>query len=131
MRRFLLLLLFSFGVSAQGLSFRQATPPIPAPNGGRALWRVSLGALAAANALDIHSSWGKHELNPALSGPTGRFGRDSALLKLALQGGLFGVECLITRGHPTRKVYRVLSFINFGAASAMGATAAHNYTIPR
>ena len=42
-----------------------------------------------------------------------------------------GVEYLLTRGHPSRKLYRVLSVINFGAAGAIGATAAHNYTIPR
>jgi hypothetical protein len=42
-----------------------------------------------------------------------------------------GVEYLITRGHPTKRLYRVLSVINFGAAGATAAVASHNYTIPR
>jgi hypothetical protein len=95
------------------------------------LWKLSLTTLAAANIMDARSSWGKPERNAALAGPNGRFGRDGALIKLALQGGLFGVEYLVARGHPTRKVYRALSFINFGAAAATGAVAAHNYTIGR
>ena len=98
---------------------------------GARLWKVSLTTLAAANLADVRSSWGKHELNPALSAGNGTFGREGALIKLGLQGGLFGVEFLITRGHPNRKLYRALSFINFGAAAATGAVAAHNYTIRR
>jgi hypothetical protein len=79
----------------------------------------------------VHSSWGKHELNSTLAGPKGNFGKEGALLKLGFQGGLLGIEYLITRGHPTGKVYRALSFINFGAAAAIGSVAAHNYTVPR
>jgi hypothetical protein len=107
-----------------------AVAPITPPP-SKTLWQVSLASLAAANALDLQSSWGKHELNPTLSGPAGKFGGQGALIKLGLQGGLMGVEFLITRGHPTRKLYRVLSAINFGAASATAAVASHNYTVPR
>jgi hypothetical protein len=81
--------------------------------------------------LDISSSWGKHELNPALANPSGRFGAQGALIKLGLQGSLFGVEYLITRGHPTRKVYRALSVVNFGAAATVGSVAVRNYGMPR
>ena len=98
---------------------------------GKNLWRTSMTVLATANALDMHSSWGKHELNPALAGPTGRFGSQGALLKLGMQGGLLGIEWLITRGRPTGKVYRAFAFINFGASTAIGAVAIHNYTVPR
>jgi hypothetical protein len=79
----------------------------------------------------MQSSWGKHELNSTLAGPGGKFGGQGALIKLGLQGGLMGVEYLITRGHPTKRLYRVLSVINFGAAGATAAVASHNYTIPR
>jgi len=98
---------------------------------GKNLWRASIATLTAANLMDVHSSWGKHELNSTLSGPTGTFGRQGALIKLGFQGGLAGIEYLITRGHPTGKLYRKLAFINFGASAAIGAVAAHNYTIPR
>jgi hypothetical protein len=87
--------------------------------------------LAVANLMDIHSSWGKHELNSTLAGPAGNFGKEGALVKLGLQGGLMGLEYLITRGHPNKKLYRVLTVINFGASATIGATAIHNYTIPR
>jgi hypothetical protein len=111
-----------FGLSAGILS---------AQDNGRNLWRTSVTALAVANALDIHSSWGKYELNQTLAGPTHRFGGQGALIKLGLQSGLVGIEYLITRGHPGRKVYRAISFINFGAAAGIGGIAAHNYTVPR
>ena len=102
---------------------RPAAPP--------KLWMASVTALAVANVLDVHSSWGKHELNATLAGPSGNFGTQGALLKLGLQGGLIGVEYLISRGHPSKKLYRALTIINFGAAGVMGGVAAHNYTIPR
>jgi hypothetical protein len=111
--------------SAQDLAFtRPSTPEVR-------LWRVSVATLSVANALDVHSSWGKHELNSTLSGPSGNFGREGALIKLGFQGGLMGLEFLITRGHPTGKVYRVLSVVNFGASAAIGGVAAHNYTVAR
>jgi len=98
---------------------------------GKNLWRASIVTLGVANVMDVHSSWGKHELNSTLSGPTGTFGRQGALIKLGFQGGLVGLEYLITRGHPTGKLYRKLAFINFGATALIGGVAAHNYTIPR
>ncbi len=104
--------------------FEQPTPY-------RNLWKTSVTALAVANALDMHSSWGKHELNSTLAGPTGKFGKDGALLKLGFQGGLIGIEYLITRRHPSGKLYRALSLINFGASAAIGTVVAHNYSVPR
>ena len=95
------------------------------------LWRVSITALGAANAMDIQSSWGKHELNSALAGPRGTFGAQGALIKLGLQGTIVGIEYLVTRRHPSAKVYRALSLLNFGAAAGIAGVAAHNYSIPR
>ncbi len=97
----------------------------------RNLWRASVAALATANALDIHSSWGKRELNQALAGRAGNFGREGALVKSALQGGLLAFECMLVRHRPTGTLYRVLSVVNFGAAAAVSGVAAHNYRIPR
>src|SRR6266852_1230993 len=107
MRKLILLLLLStYFLHAQDL----------APK-GRTLWKVSMLSLSAANAFDMHSSWGKHELNPALTSRAGTFGTHGALIKLGLQGGLMGLEYVVTRGHPTGKVYRVLSIVNFGASA--------------
>ena len=100
-----------------------------APTGGRTLWRISLATLAASNALDIQSSWGKHELNPNLAGPSGNFGVQGALLKVGLQGGLAGVEYLLTRHRPSPRLYRALAVINFGASAGFAGVTAHNYTV--
>ena len=96
---------------------------------GRTLWKVSMLSLSAANALDMHSSWGKHEVNPALTNRTGTVGRQGALIKFGLQGGLLGMEYLLTRGHPTGKMYRALSIVNFGASAGIGAVAVRNYGV--
>lgn len=125
--RKLLLLIGICGSVLQAQELRLLEKPVPYRN----LWRTSVAALAVANALDVHSSWGKHELNSTLAGPSGNFGKQGALLKLGFQGGLLGIEYLITRRHPTGKVYRAFSIINFGAAAALGGVAAHNYTVPR
>jgi hypothetical protein len=100
----------------------------PAPR-DRFIWKASMFSLTAANALDLHSSWGKHELNPMLADRTQTFGTHGTLIKMGLQGGLMGIEYLLTRGHPTRKVYRVLSVVNFGASASFGAVAVHNYGV--
>ena len=97
---------------------------------GQRLWRASVAALAAANAMDVHSSWNKHELNSTLAGAGGTFGAQGALLKLGMQGGLVGIEYLLTRRHPSSRLYRAVSFINFGVAAGIGSVAAHNYTVP-
>jgi len=120
---FLIFALCGGAASAEDLKLRQELQP--------KLWKASVTALAVSNALDIHSSWGKHELNGALAGDSGTFGSRGALLKLGFQGGLIGLEYLISRGHPSKKVFRVLTIVNFGAAGMVGGVAAHNYTIPR
>jgi hypothetical protein len=97
----------------------------------RTWWRYSAGALCLANVLDAQSSWGKRELNPNLAGTQGTFGLQGALLKMGIEGGVFGMEYLILRHRPARNLYRFLTVVNFGDAAAMGAIAGHNYTIPR
>jgi hypothetical protein len=121
-------------LSAQESSFLPANPAETRPTASVRdvrLWKVSIATLAVANALDVQSSWGKHELNGTLAGPSGNFGAQGALIKLGIQGGLLGVEFLITRGHPSGKLFRTLSIVNFGATGAIGSVAAHNYTVPR
>jgi len=123
-------LLLLIGICAGALQ-AQETRLFEQPAPYRNLWRVSVTTLAAANALDVHSSWGKHELNSTLAGSAGTFGKQGALLKAGFQGGLLGLEFLVTRHRPSGKLYRTLSSINFGAAAAIGSVAAHNYTVPR
>jgi hypothetical protein len=103
--------------------------PAAVPAAGKNLWRISLTTLAVSNALDIQSSWGKHELNSTLASPSGNFGAQGALLKLGFQGGLAGIEYLLTRHHPSARLYRTLAIINFGASAGIAGVVAHNYTV--
>ncbi len=127
--RTLLAISFLFGTLLHAENASLFVRPPEAPAQGRALWQASVSALAAANAMDIHSSWGKRELNGVLAGPDNRFGARGTVLKLAFQGGLMGAEYLLTRGHASGKLYRALTFINFGAAAGIASVAVHNYGV--
>lgn len=122
-------ILFILVVSAGALSAQDA-PLVNRYQTSAELWRTSITALAVANVVDIHSSWGKRELNSALSNQSGNFGREGLLIKAGLQGGLIGFEYLLTRKRPSCKLYRGLSIINFSVSAGMGAVAARNYAIP-
>ena len=142
MRRFLLFFGLSVSVIHAGDSI-PAQPVVVAPNAvapglvvparvppaGRNLWRISLTTLGISNALDIQSSWGKHELNSTLASPSGNFGAQGALLKLGFQGGLVGIEYLLTRHRPSPRLYRTLAIINFASSAGIAGVAAHNYTV--
>ena len=134
MKKLMVVLVLSLGgLQAEEIDWQAVSRPRPvASESGRNLWRASVGALAVANAMDVHSSWGKRELNGTLAGPAGNFGGSGALIKLAIQGGLVGFEHLLLRQRgDSDHLYRVLSLVNIGAASVTSAVAAHNYSIPR
>jgi hypothetical protein len=149
--------LLGFSLAALIMGGLQAQPALPSQDSGIAksflatphekpsdasakrLWRISLVTLSIANVLDVQSSLGKRELNPALAGSTGTLGAQGILLKSAFQGGLMGVEYLLTRSHatgslterPRSRLYRTLAIINFADTGVIAGIAAHNYTIPR
>ena len=90
-------------------------------------WKWSLAPLAASQALDVASSYGMRELNPALAGPDGRFGMQSAALKLGVTGALVGVEYVIVKMHPGAA--RPLAKLNWAASALTVGFAAHNFAI--
>jgi hypothetical protein len=90
-------------------------------------WKWSLAPVIATQGLDVASSWGMRELNPALADPSGRFGMRAATLKLGAAGALLGVEYLLVKKHPGAA--RVLAKLNWSSAVVTGAFAAHNYSI--
>jgi hypothetical protein len=92
---------------------------------GQRLWNASVLALAAANAVDSHSSWGKRELNPALRGANGTFGANSVMVKAGIMGGLVAFERFVLRRNP--RLYRGAALINFSIAAGYGAVATRNY----
>jgi hypothetical protein len=143
---FLLLLLAGALLAGPADDKAAATPPdtvcadgavrlAPTPDLGRPLsrrlWQISLAGVAAANALDVQSSWGKHELNSALAGPSGSFGARGTALKLSMQAGMVVVERRLLGHSPTARGYRAAAIANFIVASAIGGVAAHNYGVPQ
>lgn len=111
----------------------------PSEASSKRLWRISLVTLSVANAVDVHSSLGKHELNSTLASPSGTLGAQGILIKSALQGGLMGIEYLVTRSRssgslsarPRSKLFRTLAIINFASTGVITGIAIHNYTVPR
>jgi hypothetical protein len=94
------------------------------------LWNWSVAVLAAANAADIGTSLGRHELNPVLAGRTGMLDTGRAIgLKAGLFGGLAVTEFLIHRHHP--EVEKPFVLVNFATAATLAAIAAHNATVPK
>jgi hypothetical protein len=123
-----LMLLLIMGVWATpGIAGEGAAVPVA----GKNLWRASVAALAVANVMDAGTSWGKHELNPSLSGKNGTFGREGALIKLGIVSGIFVVESVVLRHKDSKRFYRGLALVNFGSASVTGATAIRNLGVPR
>jgi hypothetical protein len=93
-------------------------------------WRISVVALAAANAMDIQSSWGKRELNPALASSNGAFGVRGALLKSGVQASVVALELIVLHRRPSNRIRNVLAIINFGDAGLTTAMAGHNWSVP-
>jgi hypothetical protein len=90
-------------------------------------WKWSLAPVVASQGLDIASSYGMRELNPVLAGPQGRFGVQSALLKVGATAAWIGVEYLIVKAHPAAA--RILTKINWSGAAVTTGFAAHNFSI--
>ena len=90
-------------------------------------WKISLIPLAATQALDVSSSFGMRELNPALSGSSGTFGAQSSVIKLGAVAAMIGIEYLLVKKHPSSA--RILSKMNWTGAAVTGAFALHNFAI--
>lgn len=91
------------------------------------LYVASLIAFNAANVLDVTSSYGKRELNPALSGSNGTFGVGSVGVKVGIVGAVDLFEALWVRRHPERM--RTAGFANFIMGGIAGGMAIHNYDV--
>jgi len=83
-----------------------------------------MAALAAASALDMHSSWGKREFNPLLRGLGGRFDTRGVAIKSSLVGTACGFEWLLLRKEP--RLGNTLAGANLGLAAWMGGIAVRN-----
>lgn len=98
-------------------------------------WYASQASLAAANVLDVHSSWGKYELNPVLKSSDGRFGTKGVLLKAAIVGGLVGYQHLVyhkilRKEEDKKRFIKAATIANFCLTGVFTGVAIHNYQIP-
>lgn len=94
-------------------------------------WKVSLGALAAAEAADLLSSRGHYEANPLAQGPGGVFSTQRGIaIKVSLIGPLVVAQWLALRGSrlspKASRLAKVFTWMNLGAAVGTGAIAWHN-----
>jgi hypothetical protein len=96
---------------------------------GRRAWLVSLAAVAAANLLDVHSSFDKRERNGILAAPNTQFGWSSAAIKAGIVAPVVGYQLWWHKRHPTSTPYRAFTITNFCAAGLVAGVAAHNYSI--
>jgi len=95
-------------------------------------WLGSVAVLAAANTADVLSSRNLAEMNPFLRNQQGNFSAGkAALIKASATGGFIFLQWLIRRGRDRKHFDKPFAIINLSAAGAVGATAAHNFCIPR
>ncbi len=112
----------SLSFAAGGLVPSMTPPTKPS---SKKLWWVSVAALAGASVLDARSSWGRHELNPLLQGPNGRFGARSVEIKSAIVGVGLAFQWIALRHH-SQKIEKPLSIANLAAAGLTTGAAVHN-----
>jgi hypothetical protein len=108
--------------------FLSAASAADKPSRWRAVYRVSQAMLAAANAADAASSWGKNEADPLVR--TGRsFNYGSLAIKLgALTAGM-AAQHHILRKTPNKT--KLFASTNLAAAAMLGLVAEHNMHVPR
>jgi hypothetical protein len=118
--------LVALATMAASLSFAGGlVQPTPAPSTAKRLWWASVAALAGATVVDASSSWGRHELNPLLSGSNGTFNASSVGIKAGLVGAGVAIQWLAMR-HNAKKLEKPLGFANFAAAGLTAGAAIHN-----
>jgi len=120
------LLLFIFVVAG----FAQSVEPIREFSRDDLLWRASFVAFATTQALDVHSSHGKRELNPMFQGAGGQFDTSKAVaIKSGLVVGTFLIQNYTNQRHPRLRKFSTI--INFGLAVGYSFVLRHNYSVDR
>ncbi|MDA1314530.1 MAG: hypothetical protein O2968_14415 [Acidobacteria bacterium] len=130
---------FIESISRSATTFTASVPAIAHPAGReqstkrkwKKAWIASWIAFAAVNALDAHSSQGRREGNPFLSGSDGRFSnRKAILLKSALGGGFFAWQAWTAKKNPEVNLYKTFTLTNTAVTGGLSAIAARNYSLP-
>lgn len=94
-------------------------------------YRLSVISLAGASVMDAASSLGHREGNPVLRGSEAAYGWQGVAIKAGIVSGVLLAERLILRHNPRdSRTRKALTIVNFSAAGATTAVAAHNWRIP-
>jgi hypothetical protein len=88
------------------------------------LWRISVVALAASSSADAWSSYGRHEMNPLLRSPDGRFSGKAIGIKAAIAGSGVVAQWLMLRHRPESA--KAAALTNFGMAGIFTGVAVRN-----
>jgi hypothetical protein len=91
---------------------------------GKKRWWASVAAVAVASVMDVHSSWGRREMNPMLGSPDGRFGPRGLVIKSSLVGASCGLQWLLLERNP--RMSGALSGVNMGLAAWSSGVVARN-----
>ena len=86
-------------------------------------YRASQAAFLGAHALDVHSSWGKPEVNALLGS---QFGWRAVAIKSAVAGGM-----IYAQERSPKRWRRYWTIANYAAAGVISAVAVRNYGVPR
>jgi hypothetical protein len=98
----------------------------------RRLWKISVLALVAANALDFASSRGRMEANPLMRTPNGSFSWQRGLMvKTSVSAVTITMQMLMMRKSRDASGERAAAIVNLGSAAAIGGIAAHNLRVPK
>lgn len=91
------------------------------------IWVSALIAIAAANAFDAGSSWGKMEGNSLLASSDGTFGGKGLAIKSATAGALIIPQILLLRHHESLKGRAAIG--DFATAGLLTGVSIHNLSV--
>jgi succinate dehydrogenase/fumarate reductase flavoprotein subunit len=96
----------------------------------RKRWIASWAAVVAANAVDLHSSFGYREGNPWLRSSSGHLSTErTILIKSALGAGAFAAQWVAIRRRPGANACKSFALVNFAASGTLAGIAARNYAL--
>jgi len=101
--------------------------PARAESKKKRLWKASVAVLSAVTIADIHSSYGRRELNPFLQSHNGTFTGRGISIKAAIVGATVGTQWLMLRKRPEAAGWAAGA--NFAIAAATGTAVVHNHML--
>ncbi len=100
------------------------------PNYFTTEWKTSATFLGLSEALDGFSSFGKYERNPVLAS-NGKFGAKGIVIKTGMVGTSLALQYFLIKTTKSRRVAKVVSYINFSMGTAFVGVSIHNFKIKR